>query len=1081
MVRRYLLLLVAVSLCAQTWVETSTAKLGETEVVREQFLLEGIPVWGEEAVRVRSARAGLERVETGRLGQRRQPAVGARVAFGSLNEGVAVEKAKAKLGWPEAKIHTIDRWFKADREGTLHGVWRVILTRGIREAQRVLIDADTGDVLETFDLIQRQSAQGLVFPSSPISSPLTQAVLPGINSARLNGPNVRVFSFLPILVGFVPFEGLISAETQLAQADANGNFLYPPNDPRFSEVQAYYGIARAANFLRSLGYNGLNRQFDVIVQFIDPENPYDVNAFFSPVLFENRGGIFMLTNLLAADTTLDSSILFHEYGHAMVHSIVNSLNSSNQFRAVNEAFADYFAASFFNNPAVGEFFPVLSPSPNFLTREPFLRTVDNQTRYPESVQGSAHQDSLMFSGALWDIRRTQGQQRGDLIAINGLARMSAQMGFYSAAQSLVAAANALYGNSVRDQVAQIVANRGLTGATSLYAEDSFPLENGVTRVSRIAAKPANLGALLAPDDFRIEVPRGVSQMRVQVEATANVRTYIRFRTPVDVQGGQVVSEYTLGDGSSLNGTVTLNNSPELQAGEYYFNVANLSPVEVEYALRVTLVEDPQGIAGGFPVLQSGVVVTGSAPTNFLNTRQFRFVVPPGATGLDIELSGDQDVDLYVNHGAPVQPGGEGLPLAEGISASAANAERMLLTTSTLPNLRPGTYFIAVQNYSRAAAARFSLRATLRNEVTYAPSPDLTPPNDVRNLFLPASFNTGVLLTRQFRIDTQAGWQGLSLRAASNSNLLMLVRRNQPVRFEDGVPQADYRILVRNETRAFLLNSNSSPVFEPGTYYVAFLSLSELGGNLTFDYAPIGAAGANPVISAVVEGAGFGNQVSPGSWITITGTALAGTTRVWGAADFIGNALPTSIDGVSVTIGGVPAFVYFVSPGQLNVLAPQSLPTGNLPVVVTTRTGRSNTVTVQSVAALPALFRFDPQGRRYAAAVFANGTYAGPRGLFGTALATRPALRGEVVQHFATGLGPVGLVDGITNEPVVNITARVNATVGGVPARILFAGRVSPGLYQINLEVPASLAPGDQALRISTLGATSVAGVFLAVE
>lgn len=1079
MARAYLLLFLASLLSAQTWLETQSTRIGETEVVREQFHLQGIPVWGEEAVRVRTPRGGAERFETGRLAQRRQPATP--VAFGAITESQALETARAKLNWPTARLHTIDRWFKADRNGVLHGVWRVILTRGIREVQRVLVDSDTGAVLETFNLIQRQTAQGLVFPRSPISSPLTQAPLPGITSNLLNGPNVRVFNFLPVLFEIVPFENLLSTQTQLARADANGNFLYPPDDPRFSEVQAYYGIARAASYLRSLGYNGLNRQFDVIVQFIDPESPYDVNAFFSPTLFDNRGGIVMQTNLLSADTTLDSSILFHEYGHAMVHAIVNSLNSSNQFRAVNEAFADYFAASFFNNPAIGEFFPILSPSPNFLTRQAFLRNIENQTRYPDSVQGQPHADSLMFSAALWDIRRTQGQQRADLIAINGLARMSSQMGFYSAAQALVTAANSLYGNSVRDQVAQIVANRGLTSPAALYAEDSFPLESGVTRVSRIPARPANTSVLLAPDDFRIEVPLGSSQMRVQVQATGNVRTFIRFRAPVDIEGGSVISEYVLGDGTSLDGAVTFNSTPELQAGEYYFNVANLTTNEVEYAIRVTLTEDPQGLAGSFPVLQPGIVATGAVPVNFLNTRQFRFVIPPGATGADIELSGDQDVDLYVNHGQPVTTGGEGLPLAEGISASAANSERMLLTTATLPNLRPGTYFIGVLNYSRSAPARFSLRATLRNEAAYAPSPDLTPPNEVRNLFLPASFNTGILLTRQFRIDTQAGWQGLNLRVTSNSSALMLIRRNQPVRFEEGVPQADFRVLVRNQTRAFALDRNSQPAFEPGVYYVAFLSFSERGGSLSFDYAPIGAAGAAPVISGVVEGAGFSPQISPGSWVTITGSALAPTTRIWGAADFLGNALPTTLDGTSVTIGGVPAFIYFISPGQLNVLAPQSLPTGNLPVVVTTRTGRSNSVTVQSVAALPSLFRFDPQGRRYAAAVLPNGTYVGPPGLFGAALATRPVARGEIVQLFATGLGPVGPVDGITNEPVVNITSRVTATVGGLPATIQFAGRVSGGLYQINVQIPSGVAPGDQPVRISTLGATSPAGVFLAVQ
>ena len=42
-------------------------------------------------------------------------------------------------------------------------------------------------------------------------------------------------------------------------------------------------------------------------------------------------------------------------------------------------------------------------------------------------------------------------------------------------------------------------------------------------------------------------------------------------------------------------------------------------------------------------------------------------------------------------------------------------------------------------------------------------------------------------------------------------------------------------------------------------------------------------------------------------------------------------MPTSLDGVSVTIGGKPAYVSFISPGQLNVLAPD-VPAG--PITVT---------------------------------------------------------------------------------------------------------------------------------------------------
>lgn len=1081
MSRLLILFVIALSIHAQTWVEAGTVRLGDNEYTREQYLLDGIPVWGEEAVRFGGLGMASERIELARRERGRALDTAARVRFGSLNEAQAIDRAKAHLGWPNARVEYADRWYKPDAQGKLRAIWRVILTQSISRVERVLVDSTSGEVLERYSLARKQS-QGLVFPRSPVSSSLEQLTLPGLqNSPTLTGPTVRVYSYVPVLLGLIPDTAIGTLPSQLARANAQGNFLFPPSDPRFSEVQAYYGISRAANYIRGLGFAGLNRQFDVVVQYIDLESPYDVNAFFSPVLFDNRGGIVMLTNLLAADTTLDSSILFHEYGHATVHAVVNSLNSSIEFDAVNEAYADYIAASFFNNPAIGEFFPYLSPSPNFLTRQSYLRNIENQSFYPDFIQGQPHSDSLMFSAALWDIRRTLGQQRADQIAMNGLARMSAQMGFYSAAQSLISAANSLYGNSVRDQVSQILANRGLTGNTALYSEQSFPLESGAPRVSRIPAKAPSLTLLLAPDDFRISVPLGVSSLRVEVEASAPVRTYIRFRAPVDIENGAVVADYVLGDGRSLNGAITLINTPELQAGQYFFNVANLSNAEVEYAIRVTAVADPAGVAASFPFLATGGSVSGSVPANFLNTRQFRVIVPSGATGLELQLEGDQDVDLYVNFAEPVQQGGEGLPLAEGISASAANTERILLTTATVPNLRPGTYFVAVQNYSRSGSARFTLRANLRTETAYAPSPDTTPPGETRSLFLPASSNTANLLTRQFRIDTQAAWRGLNLRVSTASSVLALVKRGSPVRFANGVPEADQRFLVTNGTRLFALDDSVNPAYQSGPYFVAILSLSERGGTVNFDYTAIQPAATPPVITGIVEGAGFGRQISPGSWITITGTNLAPVTRTWAGPDFVGNALPTRLDGVSVTIGGVPAFVYYISPGQLNVLAPQILRTGTLEVIVTTAAGSSNVLTVNSVAATPSLFRFDPQGRRYAAAVFASGAYSGPVNLFGSALATRPATRGEVVQLFATGLGAVGTVDGVTNEPVVNITPRVTATVGGISARVLFAGRVGGGLYQINLEVPPSTPPGDQAVRISISAVQSDAGVFLAIQ
>ena len=81
------------------------------------------------------------------------------------------------------------------------------------------------------------------------------------------------------------------------------------------------------------------------------------------------------------------------------------------------------------------------------------------------------------------------------------------------------------------------------------------------------------------------------------------------------------------------------------------------------------------------------------------------------------------------------------------------------------------------------------------------------------------------------------------------------------------------------------------------------------------------AAVSPSITSggVVNGASFLPRIAPWTWITIQGRNLASTTRTWDSADFRGMNLPTQLDGVSVTIDGRQAYVYFISPTQLNVL------------------------------------------------------------------------------------------------------------------------------------------------------------------
>lgn len=236
----------------------------------------------------------------------------------------------------------------------------------------------------------------------------------------------------------------------------------------------------------------------------------------------------------------------------------------------------------------------------------------------------------------------------------------------------------------------------------------------------------------------------------------------------------------------------------------------------------------------------------------------------------------------------------------------------------------------------------------------------------------------------------------------------------------------------------------------------------------------------PAVSAVVNGAAFAFGPASATWTTITGRNLAPTTRIWGDADFNGANLPTSLDGVSATINGIPAFVFFISPTQLNVLAPDDAFTGAVEVLVTTAAGTSRAFTAVRNDLSPALFEFDPEDRRYAAAVHADGTFLAKDGLFPT-LATRAAKPGDSVLFFGTGFG--------TTTPAAPTSMLVSAAapleravvvrIGGEVAEVQFAGLVGSGLYQFNVVVP-DLPPGDHEVEIFIDGEPIQDDVFVTV-
>jgi uncharacterized protein (TIGR03437 family) len=229
--------------------------------------------------------------------------------------------------------------------------------------------------------------------------------------------------------------------------------------------------------------------------------------------------------------------------------------------------------------------------------------------------------------------------------------------------------------------------------------------------------------------------------------------------------------------------------------------------------------------------------------------------------------------------------------------------------------------------------------------------------------------------------------------------------------------------------------------------------------------------AAPVITQVLSAASFQAPIEAGSWVMIQGTNLANDTRVWQTSDFTGNNLPVSLDGVSVTIDGKPAFVEYISPTQINVQAPSDSATGAVNVVVTNNGLASAPATAQLQAVAPALFMTPAY---HAIASVLPG--------YTPVTATAPAMPGDFVVLWGTGFGPTnpstsaGTI--VSGAPVTATPAVV--TVGGIQvpvvSSILATGNV--GLYQITIQLPANVPTGTPAVQASVGGVSTQSGVTI---
>jgi uncharacterized protein (TIGR03437 family) len=228
--------------------------------------------------------------------------------------------------------------------------------------------------------------------------------------------------------------------------------------------------------------------------------------------------------------------------------------------------------------------------------------------------------------------------------------------------------------------------------------------------------------------------------------------------------------------------------------------------------------------------------------------------------------------------------------------------------------------------------------------------------------------------------------------------------------------------------------------------------------------------------AVVNGASLqSGAVAPGEMINIQGLNLGPTPAVMAPA----GDLPPTLGGAQVTFDGAPAAISYASSAVLTVQVPFSVQPGKQTEMrVMFQNTSSDPVMLDVLNVAPGVYTQSANGRGAVTAV-------NPDGSLNSLL--HPVPKGQFVTIYAAGLGtvtpalPTGKVPPVS--PLSTTVFPVTAAVDGLNALVSFAGAAPgfPGLYQINLQIPAGAASGARSLVLFSEGVESQFGVTIFVQ
>lgn len=493
----------------------------------------------------------------------------------------------------------------------------------------------------------------------------------------------------------INFDVAICAQVQRATNDPlihpSGDYVYEPVDPpntatpsinnpadydEFAEVHAYYHVSRAYDVVRELsaGTSGVPpfsmRQTgaggDLPVVWVNVSDsdfnsatPNAQGVYVSNSLARTENALYLARENMeylllppqvlasdafviyqgaAADFAYDGPVLWHEFGHGVIHSTsdwativtFDAYSANNESSALNEGMADIISVmTSANDPEVGVYV-----GPRMTPPQPNIRNIENDARCPDVLWGQQHQDSLHFTGALWEARKqfpgTDGGKTWDAAIYAALVQFPMNVNFASAADIITDSVVRAFPEvtDARERLEAVFASRGVKSCSkALDITNSLSTNRTYFGIPGTSFAEVNSGsAVPGPFQFKIHAAAGAKSVTLRAQgfgggggggSRLELLAAVDRRVTFAKNGATLVNDAQVKVvPTSAQGVISATLNVDVPCGsDVYLAIANTSPRDRQlYEVGF----DFEPADGECPAVDAGVELDGGVDPVLLN-------------------------------------------------------------------------------------------------------------------------------------------------------------------------------------------------------------------------------------------------------------------------------------------------------------------------------------------------------------------------------------------------------------------------------------------------------------------------------